>query len=67
MIDSILGATIQAVYYNENLKKETEKAFEEGKSNVLIRGYKLINNDFVNFTSILLATIIILLLCRWFA
>ncbi|HHW66835.1 DUF92 domain-containing protein [Defluviitalea raffinosedens] len=64
MIDSILGATIQAVYYNENLKKETEKAFEEGKSNVLIRGYKLINNDFVNFTSILLATIIILLLCR---
>lgn len=62
LIDSILGATIQAIYYNESLKKETEKQFYNGKPNLLIRGYKLFNNDFVNFTSILLSTIFVLFL-----
>lgn len=61
-IDSILGATIQAIYYNESLKKETEKPTHNGKTNVLLRGYKYFNNDFVNFMSIFLSTIIVSLL-----
>lgn len=62
LIDSILGATLQGIYYNESLKKETEKPFYNGKPNTLIRGCKLFNNDFVNFISILLSTVVVFLL-----
>ncbi|WP_058485452.1 DUF92 domain-containing protein [Defluviitalea phaphyphila] len=59
VIDSLLGATAQGIYYNDILKIETEKPFYKEKPNTLIRGYKIFNNDFVNFISILLSTIII--------
>lgn len=59
IIDSILGASIQAIYLDEN-DKETEKKYVDGSLRKLSRGFKIINNDFVNLISIILATLIIL-------
>jgi uncharacterized protein (TIGR00297 family) len=63
IIDSLLGATIQGVYYSHDIGGETEKSIYNGKPTTLVRGLKFINNDLVNFLSIgissaLLATII---------
>lgn len=52
LIDSILGATIQGVYYSEELKGETEKSIYNGKPTLLVRGFRFVNNDIVNFLSI---------------
>ncbi|ADL07239.1 DUF92 domain-containing protein [Thermosediminibacter oceani] len=52
LIDSILGATLQGVYYSEELEGETEKRFTNGKPNRLVRGLGFVNNDLVNFLSI---------------
>lgn len=60
IIDSILGASIQAIYLDED-DKETERKISNGNMRRLSRGFKLINNDFVNITSIFLATLITLI------
>lgn len=50
LFDSVLGATVQAMYYSEERGKETEKRFEkDGTPNTLIRGWRWLNNDWVNF------------------
>jgi uncharacterized protein (TIGR00297 family) len=50
LFDSLLGATVQAMYYSERRSKETEKAIErDGTPNRLIRGWPWLNNDWVNF------------------
>lgn len=49
LIDSILGATVQGIYYSDELQKETERKEYNGKPNRLIRGYAFVNNDLVNF------------------
>jgi uncharacterized protein (TIGR00297 family) len=50
LFDSLLGATVQAMYYSEQRRKETEKAIErDGTPNRLIRGWPWLNNDWVNF------------------
>lgn len=51
LFDSLLGATIQAMYYCPKDKKETEKhpLHTCGTQTVLIRGWKWLNNDWVNF------------------
>ncbi|NLZ54621.1 MAG: DUF92 domain-containing protein [Thermoanaerobacteraceae bacterium] len=58
VIDSILGATVQGVYYSEELKGETEKKRYKNKQNILIRGLEFVNNDVVNFLSIGIASIL---------
>jgi len=58
LIDSILGATVQGVYYSEELKGETEKKDYNGKPNLLIRGLSFVNNDLVNFLSIGISSIL---------
>ena len=60
LIDSILGATVQAVYYSEELEGETEKKEYNGSQNLLIRGWSFVNNDLVNFLSIGISSIIFL-------
>ncbi|MDK2877971.1 MAG: hypothetical protein PWR06_687 [Thermoanaerobacteraceae bacterium] len=55
-IDSILGATVQGVYYSDELEGETEKRIYNGKPTLLVRGFRLINNDIVNFLSIALSS-----------
>ena len=59
MIDSILGATVQGVYYSEEMDGETEKKEYNGKPNLLVRGLSFVNNDLVNFLSIGIASIIL--------
>jgi len=51
IVDSILGLTIQAHYYDEKENKIVEKEYLNGKKLPLIRGIRTINNDKVNFLS----------------
>lgn len=52
LFDSLLGATVQAMYYSERRKKETEKPIEkDGTPNRLVRGWRRLTNDWVNFIS----------------
>ncbi len=59
LFDSLLGATAQAMYYSERRGKETEKAIErDGTPNRLIRGWRWLNNDWVNFTASLFGAVV---------
>jgi Raf kinase inhibitor-like YbhB/YbcL family protein/uncharacterized protein (TIGR00297 family) len=64
MIDSFLGATIQAIYFCSNCQKQTEKhpLHSCGNPTRLIRGNAWLNNDWVNtfcsFSGAILAGII---------
>jgi uncharacterized protein (TIGR00297 family) len=51
LFDSFLGATVQAMYYCPTDKKETEKhpIHSCGTETVHIRGWKWLDNDWVNF------------------
>jgi uncharacterized protein (TIGR00297 family) len=51
LLDSLLGATVQAMYYCPKDKKETEKhPFHTcGTPTIHIRGWNWLNNDWVNF------------------
>lgn len=62
IIDSLLGATIQAKYSCEVCGKITEKKVHHEKCTRLVVGFKFINNDVVNFISVLTAAIIVLFL-----
>lgn len=62
IIDSILGASVQAQYYCEALKTTTEKSMYNDIPNKLIKGIAFINNDMVNLTSNLISALIVLFL-----
>ncbi|MCS7060923.1 MAG: DUF92 domain-containing protein [Anaerolineae bacterium] len=52
LTDSVLGATVQGIYYDAARRKETEKPFNQyGAPNRLSRGWRWLNNDWVNFLS----------------
>jgi uncharacterized protein (TIGR00297 family) len=52
LCDSLLGATVQAIYYSVKREKETEKVIDpDGTPNTLLRGWRWFNNDWVNFIS----------------
>jgi uncharacterized membrane protein len=52
MFDSLLGATIQAIYSCPTCEKETEKELHTcGTPTQLLRGWRWLNNDWVNFIS----------------
>ena len=50
LVDSLLGATLQAIYFCPKDQKETEKhpLHTCGTATVQIRGWKWLNNDWVN-------------------
>lgn len=52
LFDSLLGGTVQAMYYCPTDKKETEKhpLHTCGTETVHIRGWRWLNNDLVNFS-----------------
>ena len=64
LFDSWLGATVQAMYYCPTDKKETEKhpLHTCGTETVHIRGWKWLNNDWVNFACGAVGVIIALVL-----
>ncbi|MEW5719739.1 MAG: DUF92 domain-containing protein [Chloroflexota bacterium] len=50
LFDSALGATVQAIYYCDFDQKETESAIHRcGRATRLIRGWRWLDNDWVNF------------------
>jgi uncharacterized protein (TIGR00297 family) len=52
LVDSLLGATIQAIYWCPNCLKETERhpLHTCSTATVLMRGWRWLNNDLVNFS-----------------
>jgi uncharacterized protein (TIGR00297 family) len=59
LFDSLLGATVQAIYYSARRHKETEKRIDpDGTPNVLRRGWRWLNNDGVNFASSLAGALV---------
>jgi uncharacterized protein (TIGR00297 family) len=50
-VDSLLGATVQAIYHCPSCDKETERhpLHTCGSQTIKIRGWRWINNDLVNF------------------
>ncbi|MBN1431095.1 MAG: DUF92 domain-containing protein [Anaerolineae bacterium] len=55
LFDSLLGATVQAIYHCPNCHKDTEKTLHTcGTSTHLVRGRQWLNNDVVNLISSLL-------------
>lgn len=50
LIDSLLGATVQAMYCSESGETE-RRASRDGRSHTLVRGWRWMNNDMVNFLS----------------
>jgi len=54
MVDSMLGATVQAMYYCPTCEKETERRIHNcGTRTTLMRGAAWFNNDGVNFIATL--------------
>ena len=52
VVDSLLGATVQAIYYCDRCQKETEqKVHRCGRRTHRLRGWRWLNNDVVNFLS----------------
>lgn len=48
LFDSLLGATVQQIYWDEMLQQETEKPLKNGRSMRPLRGWKWMTNDVVN-------------------
>ncbi|GCE14324.1 hypothetical protein KTT_41830 [Tengunoibacter tsumagoiensis] len=65
LFDSLLGATVQAIYYCPTCAKETERRVHNcGTPTRALRGIGWLNNDIVNFLSTLSGAVLALLL-RW--
>lgn len=62
IVDSVLGATVQAKYYCKDLNAITEKRVHKGKLNKLVKGITFINNDVVNLSSNLISVLILFLI-----
>lgn len=64
LVDSFLGATLQAIYHCPRCNKETEKhpLHTCGARTAPLRGWKWLNNDAVNFLCALTGALTILLL-----
>lgn len=58
VIDSLLGAAIQAQYTCVVTGRYTERPHTDGKPNMLVRGLRWVTNDVVNFLSTVSASII---------
>jgi uncharacterized membrane protein len=52
LFDSLLGATIQQIYYCDTCQKETERKVHKcGTATRRLRGWSWLNNDLVNLIS----------------
>jgi uncharacterized protein (TIGR00297 family) len=61
--DSLLGATVQGIYYCEGCQKETESQVHRcGRETCLRRGWRWLDNDMVNFISSAVGGVIAVLL-----
>ncbi len=59
LFDSLLGATVQVIYYSDRRGKETERPFErDGAPNRRLRGWPWLNNDVVNLLATLAGSLL---------
>ncbi len=59
LLDSLLGATVQGIYFCRQCDKETESPVHRcGQRTQLVRGQRWLNNDLVNFLASLLGALI---------
>ena len=59
LADSLLGAFVQALYWDEDAQKYSEKPLSaDGRSLPLVQGVRWIDNDAVNFLSNLIAVLL---------
>jgi uncharacterized protein (TIGR00297 family) len=59
LFDSLLGATVQGIYYCERCAKETESPVHRcGQASRALRGWAWLNNDLVNFFASLVGGLI---------
>ena len=64
LVDSVLGATVQAQYEGGGAVLTELKANEAGRPNRLVRGLAFVNNDVVNFLSCAAVTAAAVLIAR---
>ena len=64
IIDSILGASIQAKFKCKVCSEITERKFHCGTKTEFVRGVKWINNDLVNFFTALSGSALVMLLIK---
>ena len=59
-LDSLLGATVQAIYYCPNCQKETEShpVHQCGTKTAHVRGWRWLNNDMVNLLCSLMGALV---------
>ncbi len=67
LFDSLLGATVQAIYYCPACQKETERHPRHlcGTETVPLRGWRWLNNDLVNLACSLAGALVAAGLWRW--
>jgi uncharacterized membrane protein len=59
LFDSLLGATIQQIFYCDTCQKDTERKLHKcGTKTRPIRGYSWLNNDMVNLLASLVGGIV---------
>jgi uncharacterized protein (TIGR00297 family) len=65
LFDSLLGATVQQIYYCDNCKKDTERKVHKcGQTTRPLRGWSWISNDLVNLLASLVGGAVALILWR---
>jgi uncharacterized membrane protein len=64
LFDSLLGATVQAIYYCPKCEKDTERfpLHTCGTNTKIIRGWSWLNNDLVNFGCSLISILFVFLI-----
>ncbi|HZQ10187.1 MAG TPA: DUF92 domain-containing protein [Anaerolineae bacterium] len=66
LFDSLLGATVQGVYFCEYDEVQTEKKIHTcGRATRLVRGWRWLDNDIVNFTASVFGSLIATLLANF--
>lgn len=68
LIDSLLGATVQATYYSKDRKcivKRKDSTLQSDSSIIKICGYDILSNEAVNFVSIAITMILSLWIGPW--
>ena len=59
LADSLLGATVQGIYYCDTCNKETERELHRcGNRTRLVRGWRVLNNDWVNLIGTLVGAVV---------
>lgn len=68
LFDSLLGATVQQIYYCDHCAKETERKLHKcGCTTRPLRGWSWLNNDLVNLLASLVGGLVAVVLWRYLA